>query len=240
MAVEGGREEHRLAVARKPAHELVDLRLEAHVEHAVGLVEDERAHLGQIDEPSGRQIFEPPGVATRMCAPLMRLACERIGTPPYAAATRRPLATASASKASVTWAASSRVGTSTSAEGRPSAGVVRSTIGSAKARVLPEPVGERTRTSSPSSASGRTSSWMLKRLMDRAAASAATTGADTPSSRKDWFDMKFDSLRVRDLPTSKHPKEEREAHLTGRRDCRSRSHSSSDTLGRCPRTSPNR
>src|SRR5437762_904874 len=28
--------------------------------------------------------------------------------------------------------------------------------------------------------------------------------------------MLFDSLRVRDLPTSKHPKEEREAHLTGR------------------------
>src|SRR6478752_4274642 len=31
--------------------------------------------------------------------------------------------------------------------------------------------------------------------------------------------MLFDSLRVRDLPTSKHPKEEREAHLTGRRHC---------------------
>src|SRR3954452_24480138 len=50
--------------------------------------------------------------------------------------------------------------------------------------------------------------------MERAA-SASTTGADTPSSRKETCDILFDSLRVRDLLTSKHPKEEREAHLTG-------------------------
>ena len=119
----------------------------------------------------------------------MRLACERSGTPPYAAATAKALGPASDSNSSVTWAASSRVGTSTSADGRASAGVVRSTIGSANASVLPEPVGDRTSTSSPSSASGRTSSWMRKGWWIERAASASTTGADTPSSRKDWFDM---------------------------------------------------
>src|SRR5205823_14546669 len=40
----------------------------------------------------------------------------------------------------------------------------------------------------------------------------------------------FDSLWVRDLPTSKHPKEEREAHLTGQPDCLPYSHRSSTTL----------
>ena len=45
LAVERGREEHRLAVARQPAHDLVDLRQEAHVEHPIGLVEDEDADL---------------------------------------------------------------------------------------------------------------------------------------------------------------------------------------------------
>src|SRR5688572_32537129 len=57
--------------------------------------------------------------------------------------------------------------------------------------------------------------------MERAA-SASTKGEDTPSSRNVGCNKLFDSLRVRDLPTSKHPKEEREAHLTGRRDCLAR------------------
>ena len=40
-AVERGREEHRLAIVGDAAQDPVDLRLEAHVEHPVGLVEDE-------------------------------------------------------------------------------------------------------------------------------------------------------------------------------------------------------
>src|SRR3989442_4693556 len=119
----------------------------------------------------------------------------------------------------VTCEASSRVAARTRAEGRGSSIVVRSRIGTAKASVLPEPVGDLARTWSPASASGRTSSWIRNGLWIERAASASTTGRDAPSSGKDWCDMLFDSLRVRDLPTSKHPKEEREAHLTGRRDC---------------------
>ena len=109
-----------------------------------------------------------PGVATRMCASLTRCACERIGTPPYAAATRRPLACASGWNSAVTCAASSRVGTSTSAEGRGSPGAVRSTIGRAKASVLPEPVGERTRTSSPCERVRQDELLDAERVLDRA------------------------------------------------------------------------
>src|SRR4051794_40677410 len=101
-----------------------------------------------------------------------------------------------------------------SAEGRRSFGIARSTIGTAKASVLPEPVGDLASTSSPASASGRTNSWIRKGYVIDRAASASTTGVDTPSSRKEPCDILFDSLWVRDLLTSKHPKEEREAHLT--------------------------
>ena len=44
-AVERGREEHGLTIARQPVHDAVDLRLKAHVEHSVGFVEDEYADV---------------------------------------------------------------------------------------------------------------------------------------------------------------------------------------------------
>ena len=69
-AVERGGKEHRLAVARQPAHDAVDLRLEAHVEHPVGLVEDERANVREIDEPAVRQVFEPSGRGHEDVSPL--------------------------------------------------------------------------------------------------------------------------------------------------------------------------
>ena len=63
LAVERCREEHGLAVLRDPADDALDLRLEAHVEHAVGLVEDEdldrveREHLplDEILKPARRR-----------------------------------------------------------------------------------------------------------------------------------------------------------------------------------------
>jgi hypothetical protein len=92
-----------------------------------------------------------------MWAFLARFACAPSGTPPYTDAILSPFLGASASSSSVTWAASSRVGTSTSAEGRRSSVTVRSTIGRAKASVFPDPVGDLASTSSPASASGSTS-----------------------------------------------------------------------------------
>ena len=62
-----------------------------------------------------------------------------------------------ARNSSVTWLASSRVGARISAVGLPPLGVSRSTIGTANASVLPEPVRERASTSRPAIASRSTS-----------------------------------------------------------------------------------
>ena len=58
-SVERGREEHRLAVVRDAAQDLVDLRLEAHVEHPVGLVEDEDRDGVERDQPPVHQVLQP-------------------------------------------------------------------------------------------------------------------------------------------------------------------------------------
>ena len=60
---------------------------------------------------------------------------------------------------STIWAASSRVGASTSADGQAPSGSMRSTSGTPNASVLPEPVGDLTSTSWPSSTSGMTIDW---------------------------------------------------------------------------------
>ena len=60
LAVERRREQHRLAGARQPADDPVDLGLEAHVEHPVGLVEDERPDAVERDLPALDQILEAP------------------------------------------------------------------------------------------------------------------------------------------------------------------------------------
>ena len=111
-------------------------------------------------------------------------------------------------------------GPGSSADGRASDGSVRSTIGTANASVLPEPVGDRARTSSPASASGSASVWMRNGEWMPRAASASATGADTPSSRKGMSDKLFDSLRVRDRAASNARRRNEKANLTGRPDCR--------------------
>ena len=61
LAVERGREEHRLPVLRQTTDDPVDLGLEPHVEHPVGLVEDEGPDSGQVDEASLCEVLQPPG-----------------------------------------------------------------------------------------------------------------------------------------------------------------------------------
>src|SRR5207247_8687132 len=61
LAVEGRREEHRLALLRKPADQSVDLRLEAHVEHAVRLVENEDSDAVERNEPALDEHLEEYG-----------------------------------------------------------------------------------------------------------------------------------------------------------------------------------
>ena len=66
-AVERRGEEHRLPILREPSHDPIDLRLESHVEHPVGLV---RAR-GSRRRPGGRA-RAPPG---RRAAPAWRSGC---------------------------------------------------------------------------------------------------------------------------------------------------------------------
>ncbi len=97
------------------------------------------------------------------------------------------------SKASVTWTQSSRVGTSTSAAGAGPRGSSRSTIGIAKASVLPEPVGLLASTSPPRSASG-----MATRLHreGRARCPARRAGRRRRSRRRAREKRMFVSIRA--------------------------------------------
>jgi hypothetical protein len=52
----GRAEEERLALLRQQIHNLLDLRLEAHIEHAVCLVEDEVADLADADLLSAEEV----------------------------------------------------------------------------------------------------------------------------------------------------------------------------------------
>ena len=61
VALQRGRQEERLAIGGRLGHDPVDGRPEAHVEHAVGLVEDEHAHAIEPNGPAGDQVLEPPG-----------------------------------------------------------------------------------------------------------------------------------------------------------------------------------
>ena len=56
-----GREQQGLALTRKRGGDAADVGDEAHVEHAIGLVEDEHLHLGEVHHAVAHQVEEPPG-----------------------------------------------------------------------------------------------------------------------------------------------------------------------------------
>jgi hypothetical protein len=60
---EGGREQQRLAVllARRLAHDALDLRDEAHVQHAVRLVEHQDLHVVEVQVAAGEVDQAPRG-----------------------------------------------------------------------------------------------------------------------------------------------------------------------------------
>ena len=60
-AVERGGEEQRLARTRHAGDDAVDRWAEAHVEHAIGLVEHEEANVGEADRAALEEILEPAG-----------------------------------------------------------------------------------------------------------------------------------------------------------------------------------
>ncbi len=55
-----GREHEVLPLARQQLQDLADGGDEAHVEHAIGLIEHQAAHLGQIEQPLLREVEQPP------------------------------------------------------------------------------------------------------------------------------------------------------------------------------------
>ena len=119
-AVERGREEHRLAVLRQPAHDAVDLRLEPHVEHAVGLVEHEDAHAVEPHHLALGEVVEPPGRGdqdVRVADPFGLLAHPRAAVDGLDLEASWPWRSRRTPRAPAV--ASSRVGTSTSASGVP-------------------------------------------------------------------------------------------------------------------------
>src|SRR4051794_36778122 len=89
---------------------------------------------------------------------------------------------------STIWPASSRVGARMSALGRGPPGLTRSTIGTANASVLPDPVGDLARTSRPARTSEMTSRWMANGTVMPRSARAPHTARDTPRSAKDCWD----------------------------------------------------
>ena len=110
-------------------------------------------------------------------------------TPPKTVRLVRPAASASGTRDSWTCWASSRVGTRTSARGRVEAAerppARRATSGSRKAKVLPEPVRPRPRTSRPASESGSVAAWIgVGVVMPRFARTAARS-AGRPRSAKE-------------------------------------------------------
>src|SRR5690606_10001947 len=102
----------------------------------------------------------------------------------------RPRAFATGSMVALIWLASSRVGHSTRARGRRGWRDVlahdrRETVGSENARVLPEPVRPRPRTSRPLSESGSVAVWMGKGESIPWRESSRTTGVGRPKSAKE-------------------------------------------------------
>ena len=103
-----------------------------------------------------------------------------------------------------------------SAPAGPSApGSIRSTSGTPKASVLPEPVGDWTSRSWPASASRMTISWTGNGSMIERARSASTTDSEVPRSAKEviWFSPRLDFLG--DPAAPRHQGTRRKRNLSG-------------------------
>ena len=220
LAVERGREEHRLALARKPADDRVDLGLKAHVQHPIRLVEDEDADAVEVHEAAVRKILEPARRRDEDVRVLRGLPCADTEVPPYTAVTLRPVGAPNGLELLRHLCRELSCRDEDEGRGTGVPGVEALDDRRANASVLPEPVGDLARTSFPAKASGMTSDWIENGVWIDRRARAATAGSDTPRSENDSFDMWFSFSSVRDSPASKPPKKKREAHLTGSAGCR--------------------
>ncbi len=159
----GGREEQRLALRRHLLEDAADVGQEAHVAHAVGLVQHQHLDLRQVDAA----LAETGRAGGRG----RRRRCRRRGAAPRPAGScsrrrrsvtlRRPVR---APYSRVAWwicSASSRVGARISARTpRPGWVARRCRMGSMKAAVLPVPVWARPIRSRPARTGGMACCWM--------------------------------------------------------------------------------
>ncbi|MEJ7718600.1 MAG: hypothetical protein WKF31_11780 [Thermoleophilaceae bacterium] len=158
LALERGREEQGLTLARRLGHDAVDGGLEAHVEHAVGLVEHEHVHVRERELAALEQVLEAAGRGGHDVRLRGRAGPgARMPTPPWTTAVDSAREWATVRISSTIWQASSRVGARIRPAGRRASAAMRSTIGTPKASVLPEPVGDWARTSWPARTSAITS-----------------------------------------------------------------------------------
>ncbi len=138
--------------------------------------------------PRSMRSLRRPGVATTTSAPPRSAdACLPIDIPPTTVTSRSFTERAYGASASVTCCASSRVGTRTSPRGcrgsarRPA---VRASRASPKARVFPEPVRPRPRTSRPAREFGRVAAWIGNGTVTPCALSAASSSPGMSRSAK--------------------------------------------------------
>ena len=130
-----------------------------------------------------------PGVPTTISTPRFSASvCGSYATPPYTGSTRTPRVRPAASMSRATCKPSSRVGTTTSAWGSPSApsagASTRCSSGTPNPSVLPVPVGACPIRSAPRSAMGSAYSWIANVRSMPTACSAATVSGRTPMSAK--------------------------------------------------------
>ena len=167
-ALQRGREEEGLAILRGLGDDPADRRFEAHVEHAVGLVEDEDADAVERDRRCGR--------AGPRAGRGWRRRCRRGGRRCSAGRSRRRRRRRRCAAGGRGRSSRARRRSGWPARGSgpgpgrraPSPGSMRSTIGIPKASVLPEPVGDWTSRSWPASASLTTICWTGKGVGDAA------------------------------------------------------------------------
>ena len=144
------------------AHDPFDGRQETHVEHAVGLVQNQHANMAELDESRLRKSHSLPGVAMITCAPLrMDCNCVRSLRPPMTTAARIEVPAAILAKVSWLWMASSRVGLKMMARTPPCDGSFPSRWmrGRTNASVLPVPVCAVATTSRPARAGSIAWAW---------------------------------------------------------------------------------
>ena len=119
VAVERGREQHRLRPGGAVAQDPLDLRREAVVGHAVGLVEDDDVDVGEDELVRLQQVDQPQRRGDDDVDALLQ--CVDLVLADGAAVHGRmrwPACAATGPSTSATWIANSRVGTSTSPSGR--------------------------------------------------------------------------------------------------------------------------